>query len=244
VRSDGPEGAAQRAYQMTTAIDLAAEPYEFTLAPKHCALLIIDMQRDFLEPGGFGEMLGNDVGQLRRTIEPNQKLLAAWRAAGLPVLHTREGHRPDLADLPPVKKIRGRSATSIGDAGPMGRILVRGEAGHDIIPELYPEPGEPVIDKPGKGAFHATDLHAILQHRDVKQLVVTGVTTEVCVNTTVREANDRGYDCLVLEDCCGSYYPEFHAMGLKMIKAQGGIFGWVSSSESVIKALAEWKSAQ
>ena len=126
----------------------------------------------------------------------------------------------------------------------MGRILVRGEAGHDIIPELYPEPGEPVIDKPGKGAFHATDLHAILQHRNVKQLVVTGVTTEVCVNTTVREANDRGYDCLVLEDCCGSYFPEFHAMGLKMIKAQGGIFGWVSSSESVIKALAGWKSAQ
>ena len=228
---------------MTTAIDLAAEPYEFTLAPAHCALLIIDMQRDFLEPGGFGEMLGNDVGQLRRTIEPNQKLLKAWRAAGLTVLHTREGHRPDLADLPPVKKIRGRSATSIGDSGPMGRILVRGEAGHDIIPELYPEPGEPVIDKPGKGAFHATDLHAILQHRDVKQLVVTGVTTEVCVNTTVREANDRGYDCLVLEDCCGSYYPEFHAMGLKMIKAQGGIFGWVSSSESVIKALAGWKKA-
>ena len=215
---------------MNTTIDLAAEPYEFTLAPEHCALLIIDMQRDFLEPGGFGEMLGNDVSQLRRTIEPNRKLLAAWRAAGLSVLHTREGHRPDLADLPPAKKIRGRSATSIGDAGPMGRILVRGEAGHDIIPELYPEPGEPVIDKPGKGAFHATDLHAILQHQDVKQLVVTGVTTEVCVNTTVREANDRGYDCLVLEDCCGSYFPEFHAMGLKMIKAQGGIFGWVSSS--------------
>jgi nicotinamidase-related amidase len=126
----------------------------------------------------------------------------------------------------------------------MGRILVRGEDGHAIIPELYPEPGEPVIDKPGKGAFHATDLHAILQHQNVKQLVVTGVTTEVCVNTTVREANDRGYDCLVLEDCCGSYFPEFHAMGLKMIKAQGGIFGWVSSSESVIKALTAWRSAQ
>jgi nicotinamidase-related amidase len=228
---------------MNATIDLAAEPYAFALAPEHCALLIIDMQRDFLESGGFGEMLGNDVSQLRRTIEPNQKLLAAWRAAGLPVLHTREGHRPDLADLPPAKKIRGRSATTIGDAGPMGRILVRGEAGHDIIPELYPAPGEPVIDKPGKGAFHATDLHAILQHKDVKQLVVTGVTTEVCVNTTVREANDRGYDCLVLEDCCGSYFPEFHAMGLKMIKAQGGIFGWVSSSEGVIKALAGWKKA-
>ena len=230
------------AWRMNETIDLAAEPYAFTLAPKHCALLIIDMQRDFLEPGGFGEMLGNDVSQLRRTIEPNRKLLAAWRDAGLAVLHTREGHRPDLADLPPAKKIRGKSKTTIGDAGPMGRILVRGEPGHDIIPELYPKPGEPVIDKPGKGAFHATDLHAILQHRDVKQLIVTGVTTEVCVNTTVREANDRGYDCLVLEDCVGSYYPEFHAMGLKMIKAQGGIFGWVSSSEGVIEALAGWKS--
>ena len=152
-------------------------------------------------------------------------------------MHTREGHRPDLADLPPAKKIRGRSATCIGDAGPMGRILVRGEAGHDIIAELYPEPGEPVIDKPGKGAFFATDLHAILQHRGIRQLVVTGVTTEVCVNTTVREANDRGYDCLVLEDCVGSYFPEFQAMGLKMIKAQGGIFGWVAKSDSVDRGI-------
>ena len=179
--------------------EIPAEPYPFDFDPSHAALLIIDMQRDFLEPGGFGEMLGNDVSQLRRTIEPNRRLLAAWRAAGLLVMHTREGHRPDLADLPPAKKIRGRSATCIGDAGPMGRILVRGEAGHDIIPELYPAPGEPVIDKPGKGAFFATDLHAILQNRGITQLVVTGVTTEVCVNTTVREANDRGYDCLVPE---------------------------------------------
>ena len=225
---------------MTKVIDLEAEPYAFALTPAHCALLIIDMQRDFLEPGGFGEMLGNDVSQLRRTIEPNRRLLAAWRAAGLPAIHTREGHRPDLFDLPPAKKIRGRAARSIGDAGPMGRILVRGEAGHDIIAELYPEPGEPVIDKPGKGAFYATDLHSILQHRGVKQLVVTGVTTEVCVNTTVREANDRGYDCLVLEDCVGSYFPEFHTMGLKMIKAQGGIFGWVAKSDGVIEALAGW----
>jgi biuret amidohydrolase len=231
----------RRRRAMSKTIDLAAEPYAFTLSPDHCALLIIDMQRDFLEPGGFGEMLGNDVSQLRRTIEPNRRLLAAWRAAGLPALHTREGHRPDLFDLPPAKKIRGRSATSIGDAGPMGRILVRGEAGHDIIAELYPEPGEPVIDKPGKGAFYATDLHAILQHRGVKQLVVTGVTTEVCVNTTVREANDRGYDCLVLEDCVGSYFPDFHDMGLKMIKAQGGIFGWVAKSDGVIEALVGWK---
>jgi len=222
---------------MAKTIAIAAEPYEFEFDPAHTALLIIDMQRDFLEPGGFGEMLGNDVSQLRRTIEPNRRLLEAWRARGLTVLHTREGHRSDLADLPPAKKVRGRSATCIGDAGPMGRILVRGEAGHDIIPELYPKAGEPVIDKPGKGAFWATDLHAILQHRGINKLVVTGVTTEVCVNTTVREANDRGYDCLVLEDCVGSYFPEFQAMGLKMIKAQGGIFGWVATSEIMIAAL-------
>jgi nicotinamidase-related amidase len=216
---------------------IEAEPYEFELMPRRCALVIIDMQRDFLEPGGFGEMLGNDVSQLRRTIEPNRQLLDAWRNAGLQVIHTREGHRPDLTDLPPAKKVRGRGPTCIGDPGPMGRILVRGEDGHDIIPELYPLSTEPVIDKPGKGAFFATDLHAILQHRGITQLVVTGVTTEVCVNTTVREANDRGYDCLVLEDCVGSYFPEFQEMGLKMIKAQGGIFGWVGSSTQLLKAL-------
>jgi nicotinamidase-related amidase len=215
-----------------------AKPYEYSLNLDAAALVIIDMQRDFLEPGGFGEMLGNDVSQLRRAIEPNKALLSAWRAAGGLVIHTREGHRPDLADLPPAKKIRGRSATSIGDPGPMGRILVRGEAGHDIISELYPVAGEPVIDKPGKGAFFATDLHAILQNRGIEQLVVTGVTTEVCVNTTVREANDRGYDCLVVSDCCGSYFPEFHEMGLRMIAAQGGIFGWVAPSAAVIAALA------
>jgi nicotinamidase-related amidase len=216
---------------------IEAEPYSFDFVPAETALIIIDMQRDFLEPGGFGEMLGNDVSQLRRTIEPNRKLLAAWREAGLQVLHTREGHRPDLTDLPPAKKVRGRSPTCIGDAGPMGRILVRGEAGHDIIPELYPLPIEPVIDKPGKGAFFATDLHAILRNRGIKHLVVTGVTTEVCVHTTVREANDRGYDCLVPEDCVGSYFPEFQSVGLKMIKAQGGIFGWVSDSAKIINAL-------
>ncbi len=216
---------------------IEAEPYEYSLDLRLAALLIIDMQRDFLEPGGFGEMLGNDVSQLRRTIAPNKALLNAWRAAGGLVIHTREGHRPDLTDLPPAKKIRGRSPITIGDPGPMGRILVRGEAGHDIIAELGPAPGEPVIDKPGKGAFFATDLHAILQNRGIQQLVVTGVTTEVCVNTTVREANDRGYDCLVVSDCCGSYFAEFHAVGLKMITAQGGIFGWVAPSASVINAL-------
>jgi len=218
-------------------ISVDAEPYSFEFSPSSCALLIIDMQRDFLEPGGFGEMLGNDVSQLRRTIRPNKKLLSAWREKNLPVIHTREGHRPDLGDLPPAKKIRGRSKTCIGDIGPMGRILVRGEIGHDIIPELYPLSTEPVIDKPGKGAFFATDLHAILQNRGIKQLIVTGVTTEVCVNTTVREANDRGYDCLVPSDCVGSYFPEFQEMGLKMIKAQGGIFGWVSHSEKILEAL-------
>ncbi len=216
---------------------IPAEPYSLELDLARAALLIIDMQRDFLEPGGFGDMLGNDVSQLRGAIEPNRKLLDAWRAAGLLVIHTREGHRADLADLPPSKRVRGRGKVSIGDVGPMGRILVRGEAGHDIIPELYPAPGEPVIDKPGKGAFFATDLQAILLHRGIRQLVVTGVTTEVCVNTTVREANDRGYDCLVLADCVASYFPEFQAMGLKMIAAQGGIFGWVGRSEDVIAAL-------
>ena len=222
---------------MKDLLSIEAEPYAFALVPAKCALLIIDMQRDFLEPGGFGEMLGNDVSQLRRTIEPNKALLAAWRAAGLTVMHTREGHRPDLSDLPPAKKIRGHGAKTIGDVGPMGRILVRGEPGQDIIPELYPLPMEPVIDKPGKGAFFATDLHALLQNLGITQLVVTGVTTEVCVNTTVREANDRGFECLVPEDCVGSYFPVFQEMGLKMIKAQGGIFGWVTHSSQILAAL-------
>ena len=223
----------------TDIVTVNAEPYPFEFSPAACALLIIDMQRDFLEPGGFAETLGNDVSPLRRTIEPNRKLLAAWRTKGWQVMHTREGHRPDLGCLPPAKKIRGRSPTTIGDPGPMGRILVRGEAGHDIIPELYPAPGEPVIDKPGKGAFFATDLHAILQNRNIRQLVVTGVTTEVCVNTTVREANDRGYDCLVAADCCASYFPEFHDSGLRMIRAQGGIFGWTANADEIIAALPQ-----
>jgi nicotinamidase-related amidase len=182
-------------------------------------------------------VLGNDVSLLRQTIEPTRRLLDAARMSGLTVIHTREGHRPDLADLPPAKKARGRLPNGIGDPGPMGRILVRGEPGHDIIPELYPVPGEPVVDKPGKGAFHATDLDAMLKNRGITQLVVCGVTTEVCVNTTVREANDRGFECVVVEDCVGSYFPEFQEMGLRMIKAQGGIFGWVASSEAVIAAL-------
>jgi nicotinamidase-related amidase len=209
---------------------IAADPYSFAFDPAHAAFLIIDMQRDFLEPGGFGEMLGNDVSRLRPAIAPTRAMLHAARAAGMLVIHTREGHRPDLTDLPPAKKIRGGGATTIGDAGPMGRILVRGEAGHDIIPELAPLPGEPVIDKPGKGAFYATDLEAMLRHARITQLL--------CVNTTVREANDRGFDCLVLEDCVGSYFPEFQEFGLRMIKAQGGIFGWVGHSATVVAALA------
>ncbi|MDB5397539.1 MAG: isochorismatase [Rhodospirillales bacterium] len=221
----------------TIMIIIDAEPYEFHLEPARAALLIIDMQRDFLEPGGFGESLGNDVSLLRRTIGPTKALLAAARAVGLKVIHTREGHRPDLSDLPIAKKLRGNPTLSIGDKSAMGRILVRGEIGHDIIPELYPIAGEPVIDKPGKGAFYATDLDTILKNAGVTQLLVCGVTTEVCVNTTVREANDRGYDCLVLDDCCGSYFPEFQEMGLRMIKAQGGIFGWVGSSPAIIAAL-------
>jgi nicotinamidase-related amidase len=221
----------------TASISVDAEPYPFEFEPNHAALLIIDMQRDFLEPGGFGETLGNDVSRLRSAIEPNRRLLAEWRSAGLMVLHTREGHRPDLSDLPLAKKARGHGKITIGDSGPMGRILVRGEPGHDIIPELYPLAEEPVIDKPGKGAFFATDLHAILQNRGIKKLIVTGVTTEVCVNTTVREANDRGYDCLVPSDCVASYFPEFQQAGLNMIKAQGGIFGWVSDSAKILAAL-------
>jgi nicotinamidase-related amidase len=217
--------------------NIAAEPYVFELQPTRCALVIIDMQRDFLEPGGFGAMLGNDVTMLRRAIEPTGGVLAAARAAGMLVIHTREGHRPDLADLPAAKLQRGRLDTRIGDRGPMGRILVRGEPGHDIIPELAPAAGEPVVDKPGKGAFYATDLEAMLRNRGIDQLVVCGVTTEVCVNTTVREANDRGFDCLVLDDCVASYFPAFHKAGIDMIKAQGGIFGWVAPSSTLLAAL-------
>jgi len=198
---------------------------------------VIDMQRDFIEPGGFGETLGNDVSRLRTAIAPCRALLAAAREAGILVIHTREGHRPDLSDAPRAKVERGAPSLRIGAPGPMGRILIRGEPGHDIIPELYPVAGEPVIDKPGKGAFYQTDLELMLRNRGVETLLVCGVTTEVCVNTTVREANDRGFRSIVLADCCASYFPEFHDVGLRMIKAQGGIFGSVSSSKSVVAAL-------
>lgn len=221
---------------MSVLID--AEPYGFRCDLASTALLIIDMQRDFLETGGFGAMLGNDVSQLRGTITPCQALLKAAREAGLLVLHTREGHRPDLSDCPPAKHVRGGSKTRIGDPGPMGRILIRGEPGHDIIPELYPIDGEPVLDKPGKGAFYQTDLEMILKNRAIHSLIVCGVTTEVCVHTTVREANDRGFECLVPADCVGSYFPEFQQAALAMIKAQGGIFGWVSDSSQIIPSLS------
>jgi nicotinamidase-related amidase len=217
---------------------IEADPYPLSLNTKSTALLLIDMQRDFLEPGGFGETLGNDISLLRRTIEPCQNILKAARDVGLSIIHTREGHRPDLTDAPPSKLARGNLETRIGDGGPMGRILIRGEIGHDIIPELTPNLNEPIIDKPGKGAFYGTDLHLILQNQGVKTLIVCGVTTEVCVHTTVREANDRGYECIILEDCVGSYFPEFQRVGIEMIKAQGGIFGWVSDSSSVISAIS------
>jgi len=216
---------------------IAARPYDFTLLPDKAALLIIDMQRDFMEPGGFGDALGNDVSQLRRTIEPLQALLAAARAVGMLVMHTREGHKPDLSDLHETKRVRGKGSMTIGDVGPMGRILIIGEPGHDIIPELYPVAGEPVIDKPGKGAFYNTELTDLVAEHGLTQLIVCGVTTEVCVHTTVREANDRGIECLVLSDCTGSYFPEFHETALRMVVAQGGIFGWVTESPAVIAAL-------
>ncbi|MEV4282187.1 cysteine hydrolase family protein [Actinoplanes xinjiangensis] len=212
-----------------------ARPGPFAFDPDTTALLVIDMQRDFLLPGGFGESLGNDVAELRRTIGPLTTLVSAWRAAGLPVIHTREGHLPDLSDCPPAKLRRG---PMIGQKGTFGRILIRGEYGHDIIDELRPEPGEVVIDKPGKGAFYATELSATLEKLSTRQLVVTGVTTEVCVHTTVREANDRGFECLVLADCVGSYFPEFQQAGLEMIAAQGGIFGWVAESPALLKEIA------
>jgi biuret amidohydrolase len=216
---------------------VAARPYDVILDPAATALVVIDMQRDFLEPGGFGELLGNDVSQLAGIVEPVSQVLSAARQAGLLVIHTREGHRPDLSDCPPTKLARGRLEIGIGGPGPKGRVLVRGEEGHEIIDELRPIKGEVVLDKPGKGSFHATDLELLLRNAQINSLVVTGVTTEVCVHTTVREANDRGFECLVLEDCVGSYFPEFHRVALEMIHAQGGIFGWVTHSSALLRSL-------
>src|ERR1700742_1950236 len=222
--------------QLPTSV-VAAEPEPIELDWSVTALVIIDMQRDFMEPGGFGETLGNDVSRLARAVKPIGVMLGAARGMGMLVVHTREGHKPHLPDAPQANVERGAPSLRIGDPGPMGRILIRGEAGHDIIPELYPLDSEVVIDKPGKGAVYAPELTDVLEKYGIENLLVCGVTTEVCVNTTVREANDRGYRCVVISDGCASYFPEFHEMGLKMIKAQGGIFGWVSDSAAVLKAM-------
>jgi nicotinamidase-related amidase len=219
-------------------VTFEAEPASLAVELDGAALIIIDMQRDFLEPGGFGAALGNDVTRLQAAIAPCRAVLDAARELDLLVIHTREGHRPDLSDAPPHKVERGDPKNRIGARGPMGRILVRGEPGHDIIAELYPLTDEPVIDKPGKGAFYQTDLELMLRNRGIDTLFVAGVTTEVCVNTTVREANDRGFRCIVLSDCCASYFPHFHEAGLAMIKAQGGIFGSVAGSGALLGALS------
>jgi biuret amidohydrolase len=216
-----------------------AEPYDFEFSLGNTALVMIDFQRDFVYPGGFGESLGNDTSLLLRAVPPAQRVLEASRDAGMFIIHTREGHREDLSDLPRAKLERGNPSLHIGEEGAMGRLLVRGSYGHDIVDELKPLPGEPVIDKPGKGAFYATDLDSILKNRGIQKLVICGVTTEVCVNTTAREGNDRGYDPLILEDCVASYFPEFQRVALEMIKAQGGIVGWVSDSTRFLAALAD-----
>jgi nicotinamidase-related amidase len=208
--------------------EVDARPYPYAFDPRHTALLVIDMQRDFIEPGGFGEALGNDVSRLG-AIVPTVAALMDWcRARGVSVIHTREGHRPDLGDCPPAKLRRGDPTTRIGAAGPMGRILVDGEPGNDIVPALAPKPGERVIVKPGKGAFWATGLHELLQSQAITHLIFCGVTTEVCVQTTMREANDRGYECLLIEDATESYFPEFKQATLAMIRAQGAIVGWTA----------------
>ncbi len=223
----------------TSPATVAAEPGPFPVPEGKVALIVIDMQRDFLLPGGFGETLGNDVSLLQQVVPPLAEVLAAARESGLLVIHTREGHLPDLSDCPPAKLKRGKPSQRIGDVGPHGRILIRGEYGHDIIDELAPLDDEIVIDKPGKGAFYATELGTILREAGITHLIVTGVTTEVCVHTTVREANDRGYDVLVLSDCVGSYFPDFQRIGLDMVAAQGGIFGWVADSAAFLQALKQ-----
>jgi nicotinamidase-related amidase len=218
-------------------IDVPAAPFPYPFAPGKTALVIIDMQRDFVEPGGFGASLGNDVTLLHTAIGPIANLLAAWRARGWPIVHTREAHKADLSDCPPAKRLRGDPTLRIGDDGPMGRLLIRGEPGTSIIEALAPQAGELVIDKPGKGMFWATGLHDMLLAQGVTHLVFTGVTTEVCVQTSMREANDRGYDCLLVEDATESYFPEFKAAALAMIAAQGAIIGWHTPSEVLLGAI-------
>lgn len=214
-----------------------ARPFAFELDFEHAALVIIDMQRDFVEPGGFGESLGNRVEPLQQIVPAIATLLLAWRGRGGCVVHTRESHQPDLSDCPPAKRNRGNPSLRIGDVGPMGRILVRGEPGNQIVPQLRPVQGEIVIDKPGKGAFYNTDLQGQLEQRGIRQLIVTGVTTEVCVQTTLREANDRGYECLLIEDGTASYFPRFKQATIDMVIAQGAIVGWACSSDQLMRAL-------
>jgi nicotinamidase-related amidase len=220
-------------------VQIEARPYPFELGAQPPALIVIDMQRDFVEPGGFGASLGNDVSLLRSIIPAVRDLLDVFRRLGLPIVHTREAHRPDLSDCPPAKRMRGHCELRIGDAGPMGRLLVDGQPGAAVIDELKPLAGEIDLPKPGKGAFYATPLQEILQRRGVTQLVFAGVTTEVCVQTTMREANDRGYECVLVEDATESYFPEFKRATVDMIIAQGGIVGWAAGSAAVIAALEQ-----
>ena len=220
-------------------ITVDAIPYPYQFDSRRTALVVIDMQRDFVEEGGFGSVLGNDVRPLTIIVPTVAKLLALAREQNMLVVHTRESHLPDLSDCPPAKLKRGNPTLGIGDEGPMGRILVRGEPGNQILPLLAPQDGELVIDKPGKGAFYATDLHAQLQARSITHLLFAGVTTEVCVQTSMREANDRGYECLIVEDACASYFPVFHQATLAMLTAQGGIVGWQAPLSTLQTAFKE-----